>query len=69
MDGGEDGLYFYKEIANNLPQFLKENSVLILEIGYDQAAKVKKLLQNNFKNIRIKKDYGGNDRIIIATKK
>lgn len=69
LDGGEDGLYFYKEIANNLPQFLKENSVLILEIGYDQAAKVKKLLQNNFKNIKIKKDYGGNDRIIIATKK
>ena len=69
LDGGEDGLFFYKEIANNCLKFLKDNGVLVLEIGYNQGQSVKKLLQNNFKNIRIKKDYSGNDRIVIASKK
>ena len=69
LDGGEDGLYFYREIAQASPQFLKENGVLVLEIGYNQGESVKKVLQNNFKNIRIKKDYGGNNRIVVATKK
>lgn len=69
LDGGEDGLYFYREIAAQAPLHLKESGVLVLEIGFDQGESVKKLLQKNFKNIRIKKDYGGNDRIIIATKK
>ncbi len=69
LDGGEDGLYFYREIANLAPKFLKDGGELILEIGNTQGASVKKLLQNNFKNIKIKKDYSGNDRIVVATKK
>ena len=69
LDGGEDGLYFYREIANLSPKFLKEGGELILEIGSTQGGSVKKLLQNNFKNIKIKKDYSGNDRIVVATKK
>lgn len=69
LDGGEDGLYFYREIAEAAPAFLKDGGVLVLEIGFNQAESVKKLLQKNFKNIRIKKDYGGNDRIVVTTKK
>lgn len=66
LDGGEDGLYFYKEIAENAPKYLKPKGVLVLEIGEDQGKLVKKLLQKNFENIRIKKDYSKNDRIIVA---
>lgn len=69
LDGGEDGLYFYREIAASAPAFLKEGGTLVLEIGFNQGESVKKLLQKNFKNIKIKKDYGGNDRIVVATKK
>lgn len=69
LDGGEDGLFFYRQIAEQSPEFLKANGVLVLEIGFDQGESVKKLLQKTFKNIRIKKDYSGNDRIVVATKK
>jgi release factor glutamine methyltransferase len=66
LDGGEDGLYFYREIAENAPKYLKTKGILVLEIGEDQGKSVKKLLQKNFENIRIKKDYNKNDRIVIA---
>ena len=67
LDGGEDGLYFYKEIIKHSPDFLKKNGRIFFEIGFDQANSVKKLLQNNFENITIRKDYGGKDRIVVAT--
>ena len=69
LDGGEDGLYFYKEIAKNAAKHLNKNGKIFLEIGFDQAKSVKKLLQNNFENIKIKKDYSGIDRIVIANLK
>ncbi len=67
LDGGEDGLYFYREIIAKTSDFLKKEGVIVLEIGFNQGNSVKKLLQNSFKSIRIKKDYSGNDRIVIAT--
>ena len=66
LDGGEDGLYFYKEIAKTAPKYLTKNGKIFLEIGYDQGKSVKKLLQNDFENIKIKKDYSGLDRIVVA---
>ncbi len=69
LDGGEDGLFFYKELAENSDKYLNTNGILILEIGYNQADSVKKMLQKKFKNIKIKKDYEGNNRIIVAHKK
>ncbi|MDD4110249.1 MAG: peptide chain release factor N(5)-glutamine methyltransferase [Clostridia bacterium] len=66
LDGGDDGFYFYKKIAQLSPKFLKANGYLILEIGEDQGKEVRKLLQKDFENIRIKKDYNKNDRIVIA---
>lgn len=66
LDGGEDGLYFYKEIAKHAPNYLNKNGKIFLEIGINQAKSVKKLLQNNFENIKIKKDYSGIDRVVIA---
>lgn len=68
LDGGEDGLNFYKIIAENAYKFLNENGILALEIGYDQKDEVINLLNNTKKytNIYCKKDLAGNDRIIIA---
>ena len=63
LDGGEDGLRFYRIIKRNLDR-LKPNGYLILEIGYDQADDIKKI----FDNVKIYKDYGGNDRVAVIKK-
>ena len=69
LDGGSDGLKFYRIIAEESPKFLKEGGMLFLEIGYDQAEEVENLLKPNFKDIQVKKDYSGKDRIVYAYKK
>ncbi len=66
LDGGEDGLDFYRRIVSDAPEYLNENGELILEIGYDQAAAVTKLLGDKFEQIEVIKDYGGNDRVVCA---
>ena len=63
LDGGKDGLRFYRVINRNLDR-LKQNGYLILEIGYDQAEDIKKI----FSNAKIYKDYGGNDRVAVIKK-
>ncbi len=69
LDGGKDGLDFYKIIANEAPKHLTKGGVLMLEIGYDQKQSVPELLKDNFKDIQVIDDYGGNPRVVIATKK
>ncbi|MDD4815820.1 MAG: peptide chain release factor N(5)-glutamine methyltransferase [Clostridia bacterium] len=69
LDGGADGFDFYKKIAQEAPNFLTKNGKLLLEVGYNQAGKVKKLLTEKFINIKIIKDYNNIQRVIIAEKK
>lgn len=67
LDGGEDGLMFYKRIIKESKEKLKENGYLLLEIGFDQKQEVIDILkENNYKNIYSKKDLGNNDRIVVA---
>ncbi len=68
LDGGEDGLQFYRKLANEAHKFLNENGYLCMEIGYNQKQAVIQLLKENknYKEIYSKKDLSGNDRIIIA---
>ena len=67
LAGGEDGLDFYRKISYEAKKFLNNNGYLCFEIGYDQRKDVEDiLLQNGYINIYSKKDYGGNDRIIIC---
>lgn len=67
LDGDEDGLKFYRIIANEAGNYLNEGGYLFLEIGYNQGEDVKQLLsERNFTNIKLLKDYAGLDRIIIA---
>ena len=67
LDGGKDGLDFYRRIAKEAKQHLKNEGVLALEIGFDQREAVTKLLyQEDYKEVYCKKDFGGNDRIVVA---
>lgn len=67
LDGGEDGLDFYRKIAEEAKNYLKENGILAIEIGFDQKDSVTKLLeQEGYKDIYSKKDYSGNDRIVVG---
>ena len=64
-----DGLYFYREISKLAGEYLKGTGYLAYEIGYNQAKDVTKILQNNnFDVLSVIKDYGGNDRVVIAKK-
>ena len=67
LDGGADGLKFYRRIAAEAPQHLKPGGRLYLEIGAGQGEAVSTLLaENGFADIRILQDYSGRDRIVTA---
>ncbi len=67
LDGGEDGLDFYRIIAQKSHDYLSENGVLLLECGEDQAMEIASLL-TNFSKVEIIKDYENIDRIVKAVK-
>ncbi|MBE5996550.1 MAG: peptide chain release factor N(5)-glutamine methyltransferase [Lachnospiraceae bacterium] len=65
LDGGTDGLTFYRRILRDAGKWLFEGGMLIAEIGYDQAEKVKELFEkNDFTDIRVLYDLGGNARAV-----
>ena len=68
LDGGKDGLNFYRVIARDASMHLRSGGVLVLEIGADQAGSVKRLLMKNkaWVNVHKMKDLAGLDRAIIA---
>ena len=68
LDGGEDGLDFYKIIAENAYKYLNKDGILALEIGYDQKEEVISLLEKvgQYTDIYCKKDLGDNDRVVIC---
>lgn len=68
LDGGNDGLDFYRKISKQAIEYLKYGSYLCYEIGYDQKDEVIDIIKNqeNYSNIYCKKDLGGNDRVVIA---
>jgi release factor glutamine methyltransferase len=68
LDGGSDGLNFYRRIIKLTPRYLKENGVLILEAGFTQLKDIKNIFQNcgKFEIIDIVKDYNSIDRVVVA---
>jgi release factor glutamine methyltransferase len=68
LDGGEDGLYFYRIIVQESREYLCGGGRLYFEIGADQAEAVKSLMENaGFKDINVVKDYAGLDRVLYGT--
>ena len=69
LDGGEDGLSFYRRIIPDAARFLVTGGFLYLEIGYDQAEAVTALMKEaGYYEVRTVRDYGGNDRIVCGIK-
>lgn len=69
LDGGEDGLDFYRIIVPESKKYLMNNGLLIFEIGWEQGKTVSNLLlDEGFKNIKILKDLQGLDRVVLGTK-
>lgn len=68
LDGGVDGLLFYRKLIKEAPNFLNDNGYLCMEIGYDQREKVIELAKQkeSFSKIEAIKDLSGNDRVIIC---
>lgn len=70
LDGGLDGLTYYKIIRDNGYSFLKHNGKILIEIGYNQNNRVVNLFKENrnYKNIEIYKDLSNIDRVIKIEK-
>ena len=69
LDGGEDGLVFYRRITDIAEKLLSDGGILAYEIGFDQGREVLEIVKDKFINARLIRDYCGNDRVIIAEKK
>ena len=63
LDGGEDGLKFYKAIVKDYAKYLTERGFMLFEIGYDQAKAIAQISLENGFSCEIFKDYSGNDRV------
>lgn len=66
LDGGKDGLDYYRIIASNTKKYLLEGGVLLLEIGYNQGESVSDLFKDIAKDIQVIKDYNNNDRVVMV---
>ena len=65
LDGKEDGLYFYRKIAEEAPKHLRAGGGLFLEIGWDQGESVSELLrEQGFSDVKVVKDLAGLDRVV-----
>lgn len=69
LDGGKDGLDFYRTIAKEAHKYLNNTGTLYLEIGIGQAEKIVKMLKSHFDDVQVKQDLAGIDRFIIAKKR
>lgn len=66
LDGGKDGLLFYKKFLSDYKNFLKDGGFFAFEIGYDQAQDIKALADScSYSSVEIIKDYSDNDRVAI----
>ena len=68
LDGGKDGLDFYRRIAKDGYKYLNRQGYLCMEIGYDQRIAVRKIIDNEKRYVETysKKDLCQNDRIIVT---
>lgn len=69
LDGGEDGLQFYRRIVAQAPAHLRRGAVLLFEIGCGQGEAVIQLMQEaDFAEVKVLQDYAGLDRVVYGIK-
>jgi len=67
LDGGKDGLTIIKRLIESVPGKIAANGMIALELGQGQAQRVSGfLVENNYRDISIRKDYQGVERLLIA---
>lgn len=68
LDGGEDGLFFYRKITEEAKGHLPGGGMLFYEIGYDQGKAVCRIMEaQGFREVQVVKDYAGHDRVVSGT--
>jgi release factor glutamine methyltransferase len=69
LDGGKDGLVYYRRIIKDSVEFLKSGGILAFEVGYDQGGKVKDIMEKSgYYDLNIEKDLSGYDRCVWGRK-
>ncbi len=69
LNGGDDGLEFYRKIIKDSQAYLNDNGILMMEIGFGQKDPVEKLIDEvGFQLIEIVKDYNDIERVVVAKK-
>lgn len=67
LDGKEDGLFFYRKIIKESPEYLERDGMLFFEIGYDQGSAVLQLMEEaGFREVMVEKDLAGLDRVVYG---
>ncbi len=68
LDGGEDGLSIYRRLVKSSAHYLRRESLLIMEIGFNQLEGLKNIFKNfgEFKILKVVKDYCNIDRVVVA---
>lgn len=69
LDGGNDGLDFYRAIAEKWFSAVKPDGMVAVEIGEEQGNDVREIFSKYFKTVNVIKDFSGNDRVVTATDK
>ncbi len=67
LDGGADGMIFYRHFLGELAPHMRRDALMLLEIGYDQSERIAEICQAHNLNYRFHKDFGGNIRIAEIT--
>ena len=66
LDGGVDGLDYYRKIVNDAPKYLNNEGYIMFELGINEAMPVKDFMEKDFQNIEIIKDLAGIERVILG---
>ena len=69
LDGGSDGLVFYRALVSAFDLLVKDGGVMLLEIGFDQGDDLRRLGSEAGLECVIKKDYSQNDRVAVLSRK
>lgn len=65
LDGGEDGLHFYRKIIKKAPKYLNDRGYLVFEIGHDEGKDICALMEDKFE-VEVIKDLSKLDRVVVG---